>query len=85
MTDLYWKFSYGFLDLMGMTRIGKFDSGKKGELGLQQKVSNPKRHIEKNIRVVLFDLDGTLLDSRDFLVRASYDIIEQYYPGKYST
>lgn len=37
----------------------------------------------KDIGVLLFDLDGTLLDSRDFLVTESYNIIEKYYPGKY--
>ena len=46
---------------------------------------NKKSYNTKNIKVVLFDMDATLLDSRDYLVKAFYEIIEKYYPGEYKT
>src|SRR5690625_7190810 len=36
-----------------------------------------------NIKVILFDLDGTLLDSRDFLVQTSFDILQKNYPNQF--
>lgn len=42
--------------------------------------------LEKNssdIKVILFDLDGTLLDSRDFLVQSSFDILQKNYPDQF--
>ncbi|CAG7636222.1 HAD family hydrolase [Paenibacillus allorhizosphaerae] len=35
----------------------------------------------RQIDTLLFDLDGTLLDSRDFLIQASYETMEAYFPG----
>jgi len=37
-----------------------------------------------DIKLLLFDLDGTLLDSRAFLVSESFLILEKYYPGHYT-
>jgi len=41
-----------------------------------------KNHSD--IKVILFDLDGTLLDSRDFLVQTSFDILQKNYPNQFS-
>lgn len=38
----------------------------------------------ENAKMLLFDLDGTLLDSRDFLVKESYETIEKYYLGRFT-
>ncbi|WP_218093146.1 HAD family hydrolase [Paenibacillus solanacearum] len=35
----------------------------------------------RHLNTLLFDLDGTLLDSRDFLIQASYETMEAYFPG----
>lgn len=38
----------------------------------------------KRIRCLLFDLDGTLLDSRDSVIDAVYDLAETYVPGRFT-
>lgn len=42
------------------------------------------REDKHDLKVILFDLDGTLLDSRDFLVQSSYDILQKHYPQQFS-
>ncbi|MCT2537116.1 HAD family hydrolase [Aquibacillus koreensis] len=38
------------------------------------------KSTKKELTSILFDLDGTLLDSRDCIVNAAYDIVQKYYP-----
>lgn len=33
--------------------------------------------------MLLFDLDGTLFDSKQFLVQSSIDLLDKYFPGMY--
>ncbi|MEK3724749.1 HAD family hydrolase [Paenibacillus sp. FSL H8-0034] len=43
--------------------------------------------IKKNLREIntlLFDLDGTLLDSREFLMNIQFTALDKHYPGQYS-
>jgi pyrophosphatase PpaX len=35
-----------------------------------------------NVNTILFDFDGTLVDSRDFLVNAAYQTAERFKPGE---
>jgi pyrophosphatase PpaX len=37
-----------------------------------------------SITTVLFDMDGTLLDSLGFLITTQFQTLEKYYPGKYT-
>ncbi|QPA30650.1 pyrophosphatase PpaX [Thermaerobacillus caldiproteolyticus] len=36
-----------------------------------------------NIRTVLFDLDGTLIDTNELIIQSFLHTLEMYYPGKY--
>lgn len=41
-------------------------------------------HTTEHINTLLFDLDGTLLDSRKFLVNTSFEVLETFYPGRFT-
>jgi pyrophosphatase PpaX len=47
------------------------------------KLETLKRNL-KDINTLLFDLDGTLLDSREFLLGIQFSTLEKYCPGQYS-
>ncbi|KXG09056.1 Pyrophosphatase PpaX [Anoxybacillus sp. P3H1B] len=36
-----------------------------------------------NIRTILFDLDGTLIDTNELIIQSFLHTLETYYPGKY--
>ena len=36
-----------------------------------------------NIRTILFDLDGTLIDTNELIIQSFLHTLEKYYPGKY--
>lgn len=37
-----------------------------------------------NIRTILFDLDGTLVDTNELIIQSFLHTLEKYYPGKYT-
>ncbi|WHX99943.1 pyrophosphatase PpaX [Neobacillus sp. DY30] len=39
--------------------------------------------MKSNITTILFDLDGTLIDTNDLIISTYLHTLEKYYPGKY--
>lgn len=37
-----------------------------------------------NVRTILFDLDGTLIDTNELIIASFLHTLEQYFPGKYT-
>jgi len=35
------------------------------------------------IRTILFDLDGTLIDTNELIIQSFLHTLEKYYPGRY--
>ncbi|CAG7648016.1 Pyrophosphatase PpaX [Paenibacillus solanacearum] len=42
------------------------------------------KHELGNVTTLLFDLDGTLLDSHEFLMKTQFQTLEKHYPGVYT-
>lgn len=40
--------------------------------------------MKNNINTILFDLDGTLIDTNELIISTYLHTLEKYYPGKYS-
>lgn len=40
--------------------------------------------MKNNINTLLFDLDGTLIDTNDLIISTYLHTLEKYYPGKYT-
>ena len=40
--------------------------------------------MKSNINTILFDLDGTLIDTNELIISTYLHTLEKYYPGKYS-
>lgn len=40
--------------------------------------------MKSNINTLLFDLDGTLIDTNELIISTYLHTLEKYYPGKYS-
>jgi pyrophosphatase PpaX len=40
--------------------------------------------MKKNINTILFDLDGTLIDTNELIISTYLHTLEKYFPGKYT-
>src|SRR5579875_1522378 len=43
-----------------------------------------KQSMTHNINTILFDLDGTLIDTNELIITTYLHTLDKYYPGKYS-
>ena len=41
--------------------------------------------MKSNINTILFDLDGTLIDTNELIISTYLHTLDKYYPGKFST
>lgn len=40
--------------------------------------------MTKKIKALLFDFDGTLLDTNELIIQSFQHVLEKHYPGRYS-
>ena len=48
------------------------------------KINRGKRSMTKKIKALLFDFDGTLLDTNELIIQSFQYVLEKHYPGRYS-
>lgn len=46
-------------------------------------IKERRLHMSRKISTLLFDLDGTLINTNDLIITSFLHTFEQYYPGKY--
>lgn len=48
------------------------------------KINRGERSMTKKIKALLFDFDGTLLDTNELIIQSFQHVLEKHYPGRYS-